>query len=181
LDNRLKINSPISEVQLLDESISAMKTGLQAFKSYVPADLVRQLISTGEEARLGGDQRELTILFTDIANFTSRSEGMDAEALMLQLSHYMGEMATIVMEQKGTVDKYVGDGLMAFWGAPVDNPDHAFYACRSALYCRDRAAALMKRGAAGADSISHPLWYSHRPDVGGQHWLGRTDELHGAG
>jgi adenylate cyclase len=142
LDNRLKINSPISEVQLLDESISAMKTGLQAFKSYVPADLVRQLISTGEEARLGGDQRELTILFTDIANFTSRSEGMDAQALMLQLSHYMGQMATIVMEQKGTVDKYIGDGLMAFWGAPVDNLDHAFYACRSAIYCRDRAVAL---------------------------------------
>jgi adenylate cyclase len=142
LDNRLKISSPISEVQLLDESISAMKTGLQAFKSYVPADLVRQLISTGEEARLGGDQRELTILFTDIANFTSRSEGMDAEALMFQLSHYMGQMATIVMAQKGTVDKYVGDGLMAFWGAPADNPDHAFYACRAALFCRDRVALL---------------------------------------
>lgn len=144
LDNRLKISSPISEVQLLDESISAMKTGLQAFKRYVPADLVRQLISTGKEARLGGDQRELTILFTDIANFTSRSEGMDAETLMLQLSHYMGEMATIVMDQNGTVDKYVGDGMMAFWGAPADNPDHAFYACRAALICRDRIACLNK-------------------------------------
>jgi adenylate cyclase len=148
LDNRLKIHSPISEVQLLDESISAMKTGLQAFKSYVPADLVRQLISTGEEARLGGDERELTILFTDIANFTGRSEGMDAEALMLQLSRYMGEMATIVMDQMGTVDKYVGDGLMAFWGAPVDNADHAFYACRAALICRDRIAILNKKWSA---------------------------------
>ncbi|TVR58227.1 MAG: HAMP domain-containing protein [Candidatus Competibacteraceae bacterium] len=142
LDNQLKISSPISEVQLLDESISAMKTGLQAFKRYVPADLVRQLIRTGEEARLGGDQRELTILFTDIANFTSRSEGMDAEGLMLQLSHYMGELATIIMSQQGTVDKYMGDGLMAFWGAPTENPDHAFYACHAVLSCRDRIAEL---------------------------------------
>lgn len=142
LDNRLEISSPISEVQLLNESISAMKTGLQAFKSYVPADLVRQLISTGEEARLGGDQRELTIMFTDIANFTSRSEGMDAEVLMLQLSRYMGELATIVMDENGTVDKYVGDGLMAFWGAPVENQEHAFYACRAALCCRDRVVRL---------------------------------------
>jgi adenylate cyclase len=142
LDNQLKIQSPISEVQLLDDSISTMKSGLQAFKKYVPADLVRQLISTGEEARLGGDQRELTIFFTDIANFTAVSEGMDPEELMLQLSRYMGDMATIVMEQQGTVDKFVGDGLMAFWGAPVENNNHAYFACRAALRCRDQAATL---------------------------------------
>jgi adenylate cyclase len=142
LDGHLQIKTPISEVQLLDESISAMKAGLQAFKKYVPADLVRQLISTGEEARLGGDQRELTIFFTDIANFTAISEGLAPEELMLQLSRYMGDMATIVMEQQGTVDKFVGDGLMAFWGAPLENTDHAFYACRAALQCRDRATIL---------------------------------------
>ena len=94
------------------------------------------------EAYLGGHKKELTIFFSDIAGFTTISEGMVPEALMLQLSEYMGTMATIIQEHKGTVDKYMGDGLMAFWGAPLNNPDHAYYACLGALRCRDKVAQL---------------------------------------
>lgn len=142
LEGELEIDSPIREVQLLGESIFAMKTGLKAFKKYVPDELVRQLIQTGQEAQLGGDKKELTIFFTDIAGFTTISEGMVPEELMRQLSEYMGELATIIRQEKGTVDKYMGDGLMAFWGAPLPNPDHAYYACRAALLCRDRIDQL---------------------------------------
>jgi adenylate cyclase len=135
LDGYVEISSTIREVQHLSEAISAMRTGLRAFQKYVPAELVRQLIKTGEDAKVGGYKRELTILFTDIADFTPRAEKMKPEELMRQLSEYMGELATIIMEQQGTVDKYLGDGLMAFWGAPLPMPDHAYYACRAALLC----------------------------------------------
>jgi adenylate cyclase len=145
LDSVLEINSSIREVQLLGESIAAMKTGLKAFKKYVPAELVRQLIQTGEEAELGGRMKELTILFTDIAGFTTISEQIMPEKLMVQLSEYLGNLATIIEHEKGTVDKYVGDGLMAFWGAPSSNPNHAYYACYAALRCRNKVAELNQR------------------------------------
>lgn len=133
LESSLEVQSAISEVKLLNESIKAMRTGLSAFQKYVPAALVRQLIQTGEEAQLGGHKRELSILFTDIVGFTTITEGMPPQGLLLQLSDYLGAMATIVMGQNGTVDKFVGDGIMAFWGAPLRNINHANDACRAAL------------------------------------------------
>lgn len=133
LDSTVEVNSAISEVQLLNESIKAMRGGLAAFQKYVPAALVRQLIQTGEEAQLGGHKRELSILFTDIVGFTTITEGMVPQDLLLQLSGYLGALATIVMGQHGTVDKFVGDGIMAFWGAPLVNATHSNDACRAAL------------------------------------------------
>ena len=155
LDGRVDIKSPIREVQTLAESISSMKNGLAAFKRYVPAELVRQLIETGEEAQLGGQEKELTIFFTDIAGFTAITEGMVPEALMLQLSTYLGELADIILKQRGTVDKYVGDGLMAFWGAPVPLADHAIHACRAALQCKQKVSQLNKQWQA-AGQVAFP-------------------------
>ena len=86
LDNNLEINSPIREVQLLAESISAMKNNLQIFKKYAPAELVRQLIQAGEQGDPGGQQKELSILFTDIGGFANVAQGAIPEQLMLQLS-----------------------------------------------------------------------------------------------
>ena len=145
LDDAIDVQSPIREVQQLGQALESMRTGLAAFEKYVPAALVRQLIKTGAEAQLGGDKKELTIFFTDIANFTSTSEEMPPEELMLQLSEYLGELATIVLDQQGTVDKYMGDGLMAFWGAPVPLPEHAFYACRAALQIHQKVDELNAR------------------------------------
>ena len=126
LNGNIEIQSPISEVQHLSESISAMKTGLKEFQKYVPDELVRQLMATGEEAELGGHKKELTLFFTDITGFTTISENMVPEDLMLQLSDYLGALSSIVMAENGTVDKFMGDGLMAFWGAPAPK-------CRSCL------------------------------------------------
>jgi len=131
-----EINSPINEVHALSESISSMRTSLRAFKKYVPAELVRQLVNSGEEAQLGGSKKEMTILFTDIIGFTTITENMVPEALMLQLSSYLGDMATVVMKNEGTVDKYMGDGIMAFWGAPLEQKNHALRACHAALGMR---------------------------------------------
>ena len=142
LDSDLEIHSPIHEVQLLGDSIASMRSSLQTFKKYVPDELVRQVIQTGEVARLGGHKKELTIFFSDVADFTSISEKMIPEELMLQLSDYLGSLATVIGQAHGTVDKYMGDGLMAFWGAPLPNPDHAYLACLAALRCQQKVAEL---------------------------------------
>ena len=126
----------------MNNSIAAMRKGLLAFRRYVPADLVRQLIRTGQEARLGGVNRELTICFTDIEGFTSLSESLDPEDLMLQLSEYLSAVTEVIAQTRGTVDKYTGDGVMAFWGAPIDDPDHARHACCAALSCLRRIHEL---------------------------------------
>jgi adenylate cyclase len=147
LDDKITIKSYIREIQLMSNAISAMKSGLQAFRKYVPAELVRQLIATGEEAHLGGHKRELTVFFSDISGFTTIAEGMAPEELMLHLSEYFDELTQILIDQKGTVDKYIGDGIMAFWGAPVLDDDHAFHACNAALICQERLKDLNQKWA----------------------------------
>jgi len=142
LDSNLKINSHIHEVQLLGDSIVSMRQSLKTFKKYVPAELVYQVIRSGEVAELGGHQKELTIFFSDVAEFTAISEGMVPEDLMRQLSNYLGSLATIIRQTDGTVDKYMGDGLMAFWGAPLANPNHAYNACLAALQCQIKVIQL---------------------------------------
>jgi adenylate cyclase len=147
LDDKITIRSYIREIQVMSNAIAAMKSGLQAFRRYVPAELVRQLISTGEEARLGGHKRVLTIFFSDIAGFTTIAEGLAPEELMLHLSEYFDEFTQILSDQHGTVDKYIGDGIMAFWGAPVPDDNHAFHACSAALSCQERLRNLNRKWA----------------------------------
>ena len=135
LEGDFNIDSSIREVDALSHGMVAMRNSLKAFQSYIPAELVRQLIQQGEGATLGGRERTLSIMFADIANFTSISENMDPEALMLQLSEYLGMLAETIRLNHGTVDKYLGDGVMAFWGAPVSSEQHAIHACQAALSC----------------------------------------------
>ena len=135
LEGDFNIDSSIREVEALSHGMVAMRNSLKAFQSYIPAELVRQLIQQGEGATLGGRERTLSILFADIANFTTISENMDPEALMLQLSDYLGMLAETIRLNHGTVDKYLGDGVMAFWGAPVSSEQHAIHACQAALNC----------------------------------------------
>ena len=135
LEGEFNIDSSIREVEALSHGMVAMRNSLKAFQSYIPAELVRQLIQQGEGATLGGRERTLSIMFADIANFTSISENMDPEALMLQLSEYLGMLAETIRLNHGTVDKYLGDGVMAFWGAPVSSEQHAIHACQAALSC----------------------------------------------
>lgn len=142
LDGEFELKSPIVEVDSLSRSLGAMRTSLRAFQIYMPAELVRELILRGEDAALGGQERELSILFVDIAGFTSISEELKPEELMLQLSEYLGLLAEIIRAHSGTVDKYLGDGVMAFWGAPVLSDHHASDACRAALECRNRIQEL---------------------------------------
>ncbi|MBI4796050.1 MAG: adenylate/guanylate cyclase domain-containing protein [Deltaproteobacteria bacterium] len=147
LEDSPAIKSRIKEIQLMGHAVSAMRAGLQAFRRYVPAELVRQLVQTGEGANLGGHKRELTVFFSDIAGFTTIAEQLGPEELMLHLSEYFDELTQILSEHRGTVDKYIGDGIMAFWGAPLPDADQASRACQAALLCQEKLQVLNQKWA----------------------------------
>ncbi len=144
LSGEATVVSSIREIQLMEDSIGAMKTGLRSFQKYVPEALVRQLVETGEDARLGGQLRELTLMFSDVNDFTGRSERLSPQELMVHLSEYLDELTREIIRYGGTVDKYIGDGIMAFWGAPLHDVEHAANACRAALACQSRVRRLNK-------------------------------------
>ncbi len=103
------------------------------FSHYLNPSVVDWLVNHPEGLRLGGERRTLTVLFSDIRGFTTLSEELTAESLVKLLNEYLGAMTTVVFRHQGTLDKYVGDALMAVYGAPVDQQDHAARACRTAL------------------------------------------------
>jgi adenylate cyclase len=127
------IHSAVIEVDRLAVAMEDMKMGLRSFQKYVPADVVRSLIENRREAALGGARRTVTTLFCDIVNFTSHAESMSPEQLVERLRDYFDALSTTVAATGGVVDKYIGDAVMAFWGAPTELADHAAMACRAAL------------------------------------------------
>jgi adenylate cyclase len=110
------------------------KRGIKnAFQHYVSPTVVTHMLKTAEKLKLGGERKQLTALFSDIRGFTSISEQMSPEALVTFLNEYLSEMTQIVLDHGGTVDKYMGDAIMAFYGAPIEQADHAVRACKTAV------------------------------------------------
>ncbi len=116
-----------------------------AFRYYLSPDVIERVIENPELLRLGGTRRTITAFFSDVAGFTTISEGLSPEELVGLLNAYLSEMTDIILDTGGTLDKYEGDAIIAFWNAPLDEPDHAVRACRAALRCQRRLAEL--RGA----------------------------------
>jgi adenylate cyclase len=151
LDQVRRHPSRLAELENLSNAIADMAAGLAAFRKYIPADLVKMLVSEGIEPHPGGSIRSLTVLFADIAGFTGLSERLGDRIIPL-LSRYLDTMSREVSAHGGTIDKFIGDAVMAFWGAPAPNADHAVDACRAALACQ---AALAASGL--ADDQGRPL------------------------
>ena len=116
----------------------------ETFSHYLAPAMVKRLVANPSLLRLGGEVRNLTIMFCDIRDFTTISERMEATALTALLNDFLTPMTEAVMENGGTIDKYIGDSIMAFWNAPLDEPDHAALACRATLEMRRRLASLNK-------------------------------------
>ena len=115
-----------------------------AFSRYLAPEVITQIINDPDKLNLGGEKREMTAIFTDIKGFSGISEKLDPEHLVKLLNRYLTAMSNIVMENLGTIDKYIGDAIVAFYGAPVFRPDHAALACRSALAMKKVEAELNK-------------------------------------
>jgi len=113
-----------------------------AFKQYLSPDVIEQLIANPDRLKLGGERRELSIFFSDLQGFTGISEGLSPEELTALLNDYLSAMTDIIQDEGGTVDKYEGDAIIAFWNAPLDQEDHAVRAVRSALRCQSSRAEM---------------------------------------
>ena len=125
--------SSIKEIDRLGTAQEEMKAGLRSFQKFVPSELVRALLASGQEAVLGGERKRITVFFSDIANFTSVAETLTPETLVELLAEYLGAMTRAMLERGATVDKYIGDAIMSFWGAPHDATDQAWLGCQAAL------------------------------------------------
>jgi adenylate cyclase len=115
---------------------------MRSMGKYVPMDLVRRLYHRGEEPRLGGEATELSALFTDIKGFTEFAEIEEAGVVAARLGQYLQVMVSVIQARKGTIDKFIGDSVMAFWNAPEPVPDNAMLACSAVLACRAALEAL---------------------------------------
>ena len=104
-----------------------------AFGHYMAPALVERLADDPSRLKLGGETRDMTFLFSDVRGFTSISEGLDAEELTAFLNSLFTPLSKIILEEQGTIDKFMGDAVMAFWNAPLDDAEHASHACRAAL------------------------------------------------
>jgi adenylate cyclase len=141
-------HSFLREFDQLSRSLVQMSAGLGSFRKYLPADLVQTLVSEGIEAKLGGQRRKLTLLFSDLAGFTGLTES-DPERMVSFLGAHLDDMSQAIHATGGTIDKFIGDSVMAFWNAPGSHDMPEVAACRAALACRDRFNSMLERDAWG--------------------------------
>ncbi len=138
----IHLNSRIMEIQRLSDALAAMKAAMHAFARYVPRELVRDLMASGQALKVGGQTRHLTVMFTDVRGFTGIAEKLPAHELLQHISEHFDVATRLIMETGGTVDKFIGDSVMAFWGAPNLVEEQGARACRAALAIRDQMAVL---------------------------------------
>lgn len=142
LPGRGRAPSRIREVNRLFRAQSRMRSALESFSRYVPVEVIRELLARGEAARIGARPAEVTVLFSDIRGFTTISETMPPDALAELLSEYFDALQHLIETGHGTTDKFIGDAILAFWGAPKADPEHARHAVESALACVHKLAGL---------------------------------------
>lgn len=138
LDGEITLASPVREIHALAQAMTAMKGALRTFGLYVPKALVRRILAAQGEIALGGERRELTMLFTDIESYTRLAATMKAETLMVRTSAYFEHLTQAVNTSGGMVDKFIGDGALCLWNAPLDDPDHAMNGCLAMLDFHNR-------------------------------------------
>jgi adenylate cyclase len=138
----MSINSHVAEIDELGQTMAVAQRSIWSFARFVPKDIVRGIIDSSISTELGGVRREVTILFTDVTNFTGISEAADPDSLMRQTSRHFAVLTEAFLAEGGTVDKFIGDSVMVFWNAPHLQLDHVERACRAALAAKAASEAL---------------------------------------
>jgi class 3 adenylate cyclase len=133
VSEHIEFKSNITEVNDMIDATDKVKTGLRSFAKYVPDKVVKQLISQGKDAKIGGEKEYVTILFSDIEGFTSISENNDVHEVVTSLNEYFDIYVHCLEESGATVDKFIGDAVMTFWNAPNKVENHEFVAVKTAL------------------------------------------------
>jgi adenylate cyclase len=144
VENGQEKESRLREISLMQNSMQSMKRGLRSFAKYIPKDVVQHLFLTKQEAVIGLKKVQATVLFTDVVGFTSIAETESTDTLVKLMEEYLEEMSQIILETNGTVDKYIGDSIMAFWNAPGRVDNHQYAAVKTAVLCQKRLKELRK-------------------------------------
>jgi len=136
------VASRVAEIDELGSTMAVAQRSIWSFARFVPKDIVKGIIDGSISTELGGARQEVTILFTDVTNFTGIAEAADPDSLMHQTSRHFAALTAAFLAEGGTVDKFIGDSVMVFWNAPHLQPDHAERACRAALAAKAASDAL---------------------------------------
>ena len=134
--------SKVREIAQLQAAAALLRNSLQSFSAFAPVDVVKGLIKSGIPLALGVEKRNLTIFFSDLEDFSTLAERTNPDDLLEQMSVYFEQVSRAISDEHGTVDKFIGDGIMAFWGAPIALGDHALRACVGALRAARRLEQL---------------------------------------
>lgn len=132
-DKAVHRSSNVREIAQLQSAAALLRNSLQSFAAFAPVEVVKKLIKSGIPLTLGVEKRFLTIFFSDLENFSTRAEQMTPDDLLYQISVYFEQVSQAITDEQGTVDKFIGDGVMAFWGAPLPLTDGVLQGCRGAL------------------------------------------------
>jgi adenylate cyclase len=136
------VTSRVAEIDELGRTMAVAQRSIWSFARFVPKDIVKGIIDGSISTELGGVRREVTVLFTDVTNFTGIAEAADPDSLTHQTSRHFTALTEAFLAEGGTVDKFIGDSVMVFWNAPHPQPDHVERACRAALSAKAASEAL---------------------------------------
>jgi adenylate cyclase len=138
----------VKEMIDLKDGIEKMKSGLLSFRKYIPYKVVNQVLASRKTAEPFAEKKELTIFFSDLENFTTISESLEPDILVKLIGDHLAMCTNIIQSLDGTVDKYIGDSVMAFWNAPEDCENHELKACQAALACQEKMVLFNERNKA---------------------------------
>jgi adenylate cyclase len=141
-DDHTPVTSRIAEIDELGRTMTVAQRSIWSFSRFVPKDIVRGILDSSISTELGGVRQEVTILFTDVSNFTGIAEAADPDSLMHQTSRHFSALTNAFLTEGGTIDKFIGDSVMVFWNAPHTQFDHVERACRAALSAKAASDAL---------------------------------------
>ena len=136
------LQSRIREIEELGSAMNLAQRAIWSFAHFVPKELVRRVIDNSISTELGGIREEITVLFTDVQDFTTIAEAAQPDSLMHQTSRYFSILTEVFLAEGGTIDKFIGDAIMVFWNAPNPQPDQVERACRAALAARSACEVL---------------------------------------